>query len=411
MNRFFIRSYFLLFILNGSKILYGQSLIPNGGFETYVICPVGFSEFSGKVANWLNPNAGTPDYMNACANPNPAGVPKNGIGYQNAHGGQAYTGTYTFSGTSYREFIQIKLTSNLIAGHSYYLTMYTVLHNKSQTAIDDIGAYISVTAPTSGGTGMLAGSPVPQISNPFGSVITDTVNWTLISGTYIAVGGERYLTVGHLKNDASTTYFTLAYGTIGAYYYFDDVTLVDLTVLPVTITNFSGQLTTGNLDPLIELTWSTSNELNNCCFKIEKSGDGVLFNEIGNVTGAGNSNTIMEYQFIDEHPFDGSNFYRLNQIDNDGSYDYSETIFINNVFEAIVTDAWVYDNTLFVNNYSDHVLEASLFTVTGQNLKSISLDAGANEWKIPETFTGILLLVINNTETKTIQTVKKIVIH
>ena len=225
-----------------------QTLVPNNGFENFVVCPIGFSEFTGKVSNWQNPNTATPDYMNACANPNPAGMPKNGIGYQVAHSGNGYTGIYTFSGTTYREFIQVQLISPLIASHTYYFSMYVVLHNKSQTAIDDLGAYISVTAPNTTGLGMLPGLPYPQISNPYGSVITDTLNWTLVEGTYIATGGEKFLTLGHLKNDVSTTYLPLPYGTVGAYYYIDDVNLIDITLLPITLIDFSGTLQTDDLN-------------------------------------------------------------------------------------------------------------------------------------------------------------------
>ena len=223
---FFLTSCFGLFPIAA------QSLVPNNGFENFIVCPIGFSEFTGKISNWQNPNTATPDYMNACANPNPAGMPKNGIGYQVAHSGNGYTGIYTFSGTTYREFIQVQLISPLIASHTYYFSMYVVLHNKSQTAIDDLGAYISITAPNTTGLGMLPGLPYPQISNPYGSVITDTINWTLVEGTYIATGGEKYLTLGHLKNDVSTTYLPLPYGTVGAYYYIDDVNLIDITLYP-----------------------------------------------------------------------------------------------------------------------------------------------------------------------------------
>src|SRR5262245_52278436 len=83
------------------------NLVPNPSFDSFTTCPVGFSQFNGFVANWVNPNTATPDYMNACANPNPAGVPKNGVGWQQTHSGSGYAGGYMFSGTLYREFIQV----------------------------------------------------------------------------------------------------------------------------------------------------------------------------------------------------------------------------------------------------------------------------------------------------------------
>lgn len=196
----------------------------NPGFESYATCPVGFSQFNGYINNWISPSAGSPDYYNACANPNPVSVPGNTTGYQPAHSGNAYVGMYTTSNT-YREYVQVQLTSPLVAGMQYQFSMYVSLANKSNTAVDDLGAYISVNAPSSSGTAFLNGNPIPQITNPSGNVITDTLNWVLISGSYTATGGELYITLGHFKPDSLTTYLQLPYGNLGAYYFIDDVSL------------------------------------------------------------------------------------------------------------------------------------------------------------------------------------------
>ena len=212
---------FSLFSLN----VFGQNLVPNPGFESFDVCPTGFSEFTGYVSNWVDPTAANPDYMNACANPLPAGVPQNGVGYQQTHGGDGYAGAYFDGGGFYTEYIQVQLTSPMIAGQTYGFEMYVVLHNKSEYATDDIGAYFSVAAPTSAGTGYFSGNPLPQIVNPPGNVITDTLNWQLISGTYTATGGEEYLTIGHFKPDSLTTFIQLPYGNLGPYYYMDDISV------------------------------------------------------------------------------------------------------------------------------------------------------------------------------------------
>src|SRR4030095_4183480 len=171
----------------------------------------------------------SPDYMNACANPLPAGVPQNGVGYQQTHSGEGYAGCYLTGGGFYTEYIQVHLAAPLVAGNEYLFKMYAVLHNKSETASDDIGAYFSVTAPTSAGVGYLNGNPVPQITNPSGNVITDTLNWQLITGTYTATGGESYLTIGHFKPDSLVNYISLPYGNLGTYYYFDDISLESMS--------------------------------------------------------------------------------------------------------------------------------------------------------------------------------------
>jgi hypothetical protein len=202
-----------------------QNLVPNPSFETFSTCPQGFSQFNGYISNWVNPSNASPDYYNICACPNPVCTPGNTTGYQAARSGNAYAGIYTTPGDIYREFIQVQLSSPMQAGMQYQFEMYVSLANKSKTAVDDIGAYFSVTAPTSGGNAYLSGNPQPQICNAYGNVITDTLGWTLISGTYTATGGEQWLTLGHFKNDTACTYLTLPYGNLGAYYFFDDISV------------------------------------------------------------------------------------------------------------------------------------------------------------------------------------------
>src|SRR5262245_6021589 len=110
--------------------VHAQNLVPNPSFENFSTCPVGFSQYAGFVTTWINPSAASPDYYNSCANPNPAGTPVNGFGYQSPRTGNAYSGFYATAGT-YREFIQVQLTSALSAGVSYAFSMFVNCHNRS----------------------------------------------------------------------------------------------------------------------------------------------------------------------------------------------------------------------------------------------------------------------------------------
>jgi hypothetical protein len=56
---------------------------------------------------------------------------------------------------------------------------------------------------------------------------------------------------------------------------------------------------------------------------VEKSADGLHFNSIGEVVGAGNSDLPLHYKFLDQSPNDGYNFYRLRQMDFNGKTTYS----------------------------------------------------------------------------------------
>jgi len=85
--------------------------------------------------------------------------------------------------------------------------------------------------------------------------------------------------------------------------------------VPVEMMDFSTECAMGK--PV--LTWYTASETNNNYFKIERSADGEFFEEIGHVNGAGNSNSTIMYQFIDESAPQSKNYYRLSQIDIDGT--------------------------------------------------------------------------------------------
>lgn len=70
------------------------------------------------------------------------------------------------------------------------------------------------------------------------------------------------------------------------------------------------------------LEWLTATEINSDYFEIQRSDDGEEFNSIAKVDAAGNSVEMKEYNFFDEKPFVGDNYYRLKQYDNDGSFEY-----------------------------------------------------------------------------------------
>jgi hypothetical protein len=68
----------------------------------------------------------------------------------------------------------------------------------------------------------------------------------------------------------------------------------------------------------------TASETNNDYFTIERSGDWINFDAIGEIDGAGNSSEERHYEFTDDNPLKGLNYYRIKQTDYDGQYSYSE---------------------------------------------------------------------------------------
>lgn len=86
-------------------------------------------------------------------------------------------------------------------------------------------------------------------------------------------------------------------------------------VLPVELTNFTVEEDRG----AALLKWSTAAEINNDYFLVQRTVNGIEFETIGIVDGAGNSSALNHYDFTDTAPLDGLSYYRLVQIDFDGA--------------------------------------------------------------------------------------------
>ncbi|HEV2483737.1 MAG TPA: T9SS type A sorting domain-containing protein [Puia sp.] len=91
--------------------------------------------------------------------------------------------------------------------------------------------------------------------------------------------------------------------------------------LPIVLENFTATL---NSDKTVTLDWNTAQEANSSHITIQRSADGENWDEIGMVQAKGNSALTTAYSFVDEHPLSGNNFYRLQLVDIDNSFTYSE---------------------------------------------------------------------------------------
>jgi len=79
----------------------------------------------------------------------------------------------------------------------------------------------------------------------------------------------------------------------------------------------------------VNLTWSTASETQNDFFQIEQSSDGKVFTTIGIVKGMGTTQNYSSYFFQDKNPRDGLNYYRLKQVNFDGTFKYSRLETVN----------------------------------------------------------------------------------
>jgi len=215
------------------------NLIRNPGLEEYTCCPTNMGMIECAIY-WTQPSIGnsSSEYFNIC------GIDSlifpNFLSYfQNAYFGNGYAGIITASSSEYREYIQGELSEPLIAGQCYYCEFWVKLFSfknmSSFSAIDALSIYFSDTLPQITVSDPLAMYFPAQINNPTGRIITDTTNWTLISGTFIAQGEEQYFTTGTFKHDNEINSFYFGSPQLDrSYYFFDNFSLCPCedTILP-----------------------------------------------------------------------------------------------------------------------------------------------------------------------------------
>jgi len=190
------------------------------------------------------------------------------------------------------------------------------------------------------------------------------------------LAGEIYVMM--LDNwDANTTNFTLDWNlTNGA-------TLDCTPVLPVNLVNFSASCEGDNT----VVSWVTATETNNDYFAVEKSEEDFKFYEIGRIKGAGNSNNMIEYSFKDDLNNSNTTYYRLKQVDFDGSVNYHRVVASNchdNQFE--VSNIHLSDSKLnmIISGSSDEEVTVYLYDNTGKLIaeKPKRINMGNNSFVI-----------------------------
>ncbi|MCE7924146.1 MAG: T9SS C-terminal target domain-containing protein [Haliscomenobacteraceae bacterium CHB4] len=92
--------------------------------------------------------------------------------------------------------------------------------------------------------------------------------------------------------------------------------------LPVELVFFKGNETNGE----VYLNWQTASEKENDHFLVEHSEDGSAFEPVGKVYGSGTTALASNYSFLHSQPVKGANYYRLKQVDHDGTYSYSDIV-------------------------------------------------------------------------------------
>ncbi len=197
-----------------------QNLIRNCGLDERLGCPSAQGQIN-RCKYWGSPGDGSTDYLNACNTGN-FGVPSNQWGFQDSRSGSAYANIISYYSTNgtYREYLQGEMACVLQAGITYTVSFYVSCADDSRFAIDGMGAHFSEFPLVQTGTGIIDIQGDAHIKNPIGHVIDDKDNWVEVHGTYTAVGGEKYITIGNFltNSELTKTTFTTWDGSYSAYF-------------------------------------------------------------------------------------------------------------------------------------------------------------------------------------------------
>lgn len=213
-----------------------QNLVPNPSFELLTdTCPcnIGF-QGTAKPLYWEKWNQ-SPEYFHACVESTCMAdtlidVPQNGFGFQYAQDGDAYVGMGAYDGNGdFREYVGCQLLAPLQVGVTYNVSLY------ANVAVDgNYWLYNSTIACNN--LGMLF-TMQPNIwtdvdQPPFAlrnyahlhstAIISDSANWTLVSGTFQADSAYQYLVIGNFFSDALTDTSHIGSGLFYVSYYYVD---------------------------------------------------------------------------------------------------------------------------------------------------------------------------------------------
>ncbi len=208
------------------------------------------------------------------------------------------------------------------------------------------------------------------------------------NGTYWDIGAYQAAI-------ASGSFYYVSRNNVNA---FSPFGVANGSALPIELLNFDGNIQ----DTDVLLKWQTATELNADKFDIERSVDGHLFEKIGEVKAKGYSQQIEDYQFTDISPIFGKNYYRLKNIDIDGSHNYSNIIAINyhNIINNIYPNPF-YDNMqIFIQYQQEETVKIQVQNTQGQIVftENYLLSKGTNLITLPlqELAAGIYTLSIKS---------------
>lgn len=278
------------------------------------------------------------------------------------------------------------------ASEDYNLKVtYTIANKPMGSTITQAGTpTISVSVSDDDGEAV---SSIALLSGVPGSGSTPT--------TLTSVSNTNTLTYTHtgLANNSTRYYYLLVTQADGHRAWTSPIWYTrDDAALPITLLRFNAVV---NQNKSIKLTWATASEYNNDRFEIEHSIDGSNFTNIGSLKGKLKSTELNEYNFTHENPNAGINYYRLKQIDVDGTYTYSDLVAASLKTKEIKFNKHMLRTgqvSFAVESPLNEVVEIQIIDITGKliakEVKSLQVGLNTLDIYLPEIPTGIYTSVL-----------------
>lgn len=211
-----------------------DNMVMNGSFENTCKQVHGWGEYY-KADSISSSNNTTVDLYSTTACGDDFGVPENYMGNQGGKEGNNYAGIIAYMADEvgifktkpgyqrYSEYIQMPLSEPLIAGKAYIITFSASLAERSAYAVSGLGLYFTSEKMNVENNAFL--DVTPHIVT---TEIVTGLEWTSFSGTYVATGGERYVTLGCFDSYMEVQKIAApnTNNSRKAYYFIDDVSLV-----------------------------------------------------------------------------------------------------------------------------------------------------------------------------------------
>jgi len=249
--RQFLFLFIIIFLLSCQKCEAQYNFVPNPSFEKYDSIPVYIADsiiytYYYYPKDWFVPvSCGICYYFNSKLNYvdttggqgiSPYGVPQNPWSYTYPYDGNAQAAINPFtlsSNEGIRTYLETKLKMPLISGKRYCVIFYITLSDSTYIAIDQIGAYFSndsLLNYTPFGSPPCYLLQSPQIIGASGYYFNKRNQWQCVSGSFLAHGGEQFMTIGNFKTDSNTNYVwlpELSGYAAGAVYHLDMISVIE----------------------------------------------------------------------------------------------------------------------------------------------------------------------------------------